>query len=205
MVPLDPRVRERLEAVGDDGWRSIILGLTNYAVIRARRLRWRTPAGTLAEGKEAADLAMEAISQVWRGERVWSPDARPDLLQFLKGVVDSRLSHLVESADHVKRRVAAVAGAEEEDALTGVADPAPTPEEALVEAEASRTQQELAARIRDAVRGEEDLELVLLGIEQGKKPMEIAADLGLSNDEVYQLIRKIKRRVHSAAAKQPAR
>jgi DNA-directed RNA polymerase specialized sigma24 family protein len=207
VVPLEPDVRDALEAVGDDGWKAIISRLVHYALLRTHRLRWKTPTGTLAQGKEAADLAMEAIAQVWQGERAWDPETQPDLLHFLEGIVDSRLSHLVASPDHQKRQLATVATGEggEQDPLAGLPDPDPTPEGALVEAEDVRRAQEQAAQVRQAVQGEEDLELVLLGIEEGQKPMEIANDLGLSRDEVYQLIRKIKRRVDGVMKRAPSK
>ena len=205
MIPLEPRVRDQLEAVGDEGWKAIILRLTQYAVLRARRLRWRTPNGTLPGGKQPEDLAMDAIAKLWHGGRTWDPAARPDLLEFLKGIVDSLLSHLVRSAEHVKRTPAPVAASEQPDVLVSVPDPGSSPEDALVEAEDLGEAQTRAAQVREAVRGETELELVLLGIEHGKRPMEIASDLGISREEVYQHIRKIKRWVHADAPTRVAR
>src|SRR5438552_3257168 len=59
---------------------------------------------------EPADLASEAIEDAISGRRRWNPEQ--DFLQFLQGAVDSKISHLVTSAESQRTRklVAAVEG-----------------------------------------------------------------------------------------------
>ena len=48
--------------------------------------------GMAPGGIEAADLAAAAIVDILEGNRVWDPKAHPDLLNFLRSVVDSKVS-----------------------------------------------------------------------------------------------------------------
>lgn len=95
---LNERVLKLLSQVD---WRQIALGVTDYAIIRVQRLRWKTASyKDLPQGMTPADLAYEAIKKVIGGERPWDPEQHPDLLRYLKAIVDSLVSHLVESEDH---------------------------------------------------------------------------------------------------------
>jgi len=81
-------------------WASIGIQLVAHAVFRARGLAWRTADhAELADGLQPEDLAQEAIRKVLQGKRRWDPERGP-LLPFLKGVVDSEVSHLAESKDN---------------------------------------------------------------------------------------------------------
>jgi hypothetical protein len=95
-------------------WKHIQLKLMEYALFKVARLSWRTPDGSLPRGLTAEDLVVQAIQKTFEGAtasdsekgptapgaRHWNPQRQPNLLEFLKAVVDSDVSHLVNSEDH---------------------------------------------------------------------------------------------------------
>ena len=97
---MDETIFEHLQKAD---WDDIAVRLTDYAVKKARRYRWRT--GTAIGGESAEDLAFEAIKRVLDGDRKWNPQENHDLFQYLTGVVDSLLSHLSESPARILVRV----------------------------------------------------------------------------------------------------
>lgn len=184
----DPKVVERIRAMGPNEQEEIILQLTDYA---AALIRWKTrwiPRGRLPAGEEAKDLAMEAIRRVLQGSRRWDPDAEPDLLPYLKSVVRSIMSDRLEKAE----REALEPNSEEGDqVIDQIPAPGPDPEGDLIAAE----EDEAANRMLEALDVDED-KLVLLCILDGTaKAADISAELGLPVKEVYRIKQKLKRRL----------
>jgi RNA polymerase sigma factor (sigma-70 family) len=165
-----------------------MLELTNYALHRIWSLKWILPADTLPKGLQAQDLAKEAIKKVYSGERQWDPARNPDLVKYLKGIVKSDIGHLVRSPDHSVQRDS---GESQSDGIGSCCDPNPTPEERLGAIELKR-------RILDCVSEEDGLRPVLLGLLKGKKPRELASELGCDRNEIYARVKKIRRWLRSA-------
>ena len=89
--------------------------LTIHAECRLIRLTWRglslSRGGTVPGGVEGKDLAAEAIVSVLDGTRAWDQAKHPDLLKFLKCVINSMVSNLVRLDENRKgRRMVAPAG-----------------------------------------------------------------------------------------------
>jgi hypothetical protein len=197
------RILELLEAAD---WDDIILKLTRYAIWRARRYTWRSgDPSRLPEGKTPEDIAIDAIEKVWNGTRDWDPDKYPDLLVHLKWIVKSDTEHLFSSMEHQKTgRMPALKGDEETEPSYGeiVRDPssptpetASTPEEELIAQEDRRLEEKLKNGLYAAVKGDEDLELLLLCFEEGiDKPEAIASQTGWDVKKVYNLKRKLLRK-----------
>ena len=94
----------------DDQWKELSERLTLYADHKLMRLRWRgaklSRGGTVPGGIEAGDLAAEAIVDWINGKRNWNREAVSDLWCFLRGIVDSKVNHLVESIENkITRRL----------------------------------------------------------------------------------------------------
>jgi hypothetical protein len=86
-------------------WEDLTKRLTVYAIFKSRRLRWRgLPGGnnqSMPDGHGPDSLASEAILSVLNDDRkTCTATNRDELLEFLKGVVDSKVSHLVELAEN---------------------------------------------------------------------------------------------------------
>ena len=93
-----------LPDIPDQKWPEIVDRLTLHAACKLRKLAWRGVSwgrgGRPPGGIEPADIAADAILSVIAGERTWNQTKQPCFLTFLKGIVDSKVSHLVESCDN---------------------------------------------------------------------------------------------------------
>lgn len=185
MKVLDPKIVALLEV---QDWPRIIKRLTVYAQNRIRSLYTPWGEDLLPGGRGAEDLAFDAITAVYAGTRTWDPERHPDLTKFLMDVVKSQSGHLVELEEHKTRTFPSGADGEEDGRLeTTVQQPGHDHPEQIILREQVQT-------IWECVRGDDDLELVFIELNEGKKPAEIASDLGLTVEEVYRLIEKFRRR-----------
>jgi len=99
-------VREDIRRLLDEQpWDDWLKRLTLYA---KGQLWWRTWRGELGGsvpgGREPADFALEAIKDVYTGVRQWDPATCPDLLQYLFGVVQSKVSNACNAAENTQER-----------------------------------------------------------------------------------------------------
>jgi hypothetical protein len=175
-------------------WKDIILKLTHYALQRARVYSWKSgKSDQLLGGKTPEDIACEAIEKVLSGTRDWDPDKYPNLLTHLQWVVKSDMEHLASSVEHqATGRMPEPREGEEET----IPDPSSqTPEEALIAGEKEALEEKLKGELYAMVKGDEDLEMLLLCFEEGMdKPEIIAAQTGWDVLKVYNLKRKILRK-----------
>ena len=95
-------VRELLDK---QPWDDHFSRLTLYARRLLRARTWRgAPGGAAPGGREAADFALEAITDVYTGVRRWDPSTCPDLARFLFGVVRSKVSNACTAAENIRER-----------------------------------------------------------------------------------------------------
>lgn len=84
--------------------------LTHYALAKLGQKSWRGVwNGKIPGGVQAEDLATSAIESVLIGDpkqggRRWDPQANPDLMNFLRDIIDSKASHLVERQENISER-----------------------------------------------------------------------------------------------------
>jgi hypothetical protein len=138
--PMPPDVRQVVDRMSDRDWERLILELGRYAVYKSRRFFWRTgQSGELPTGEMAESIVSKAIVLWLTGRRRWNPSEYADLPSFLKGVIDSLLSHAASTPDNRKVELRP-AGFE-----TERASDAPTPESELMAREqAAVTERTLA-------------------------------------------------------------
>lgn len=111
MPELTPDALARFEAEVTD---EFMERLISFALRRKRAHYWRGVwDGHLPDGNEARDIACEAIDDVLLGRRAWDQEKNPDLLDFMRSVVNSKISHLVEGAENKKVELALVASDED--------------------------------------------------------------------------------------------
>jgi DNA-directed RNA polymerase specialized sigma24 family protein len=197
---MDKEVRRLFE---DADWYRLTLELAKYARMLIHRKRWRTGSvNILAEGKCCEDLVQEAVKKAFDESRSWDPE-RVDLLRFLKGIVRSLVSHLVECDDNKLT----VSGLDDESQRERERDeivpfgskPASTPEELVLAAE---RQTRAYRMVLDAVQGKAELEDVALCLMDGvHKAEDIAENTGIEIKRVYQLKRQFKTILGSLAKK----
>lgn len=84
--------------------------LTHYALAKLGQKCWRGVwNGKIPGGIQAGDLVVSAIEAVLIGDpsqggRYWDSEKNPDLMKFLRDVIDSKASHLVELAENSHER-----------------------------------------------------------------------------------------------------
>ena len=153
----------------------------------------RIGARILPKKLEPRDLAAEAIESLLDGKRRWDSEKVPDLFYFLKRVVDSKLSHLFELAEHKKRQD--ISSADEQ----SLDDPIDTiPPDQIKDTNPTGPFEELEAKeLKDYLwkqaEGDEELELLLLCLENGMERREIAEELAWPPKKVDNVRKRIKR------------
>jgi hypothetical protein len=170
------------------GWDEIIDKLTPHAVFKVSRSFWRSGKRSLPRGEEVEDIVYNSIDMVLSGKRKWDPKKEPDLLQYLKGVVDSEVSHLLESYEHLKREYICI-GEGKESPVELVVDPGQDP---LSEVIASERRDYLWK----CAKGDEDMELVLCCIDEGiSNRQEISDTLKMPLNIVDNTLKRIRRKL----------
>jgi hypothetical protein len=107
MAELTPDALAKFEQTVTD---EFIERLAIFASRRKRSRYWRGVwDGHLPEGKEVADIVQEAIDDVLLGRRTWNPEKHPDLLDFMRSVVNSKISHLQTGSENLSDELPSVA------------------------------------------------------------------------------------------------
>lgn len=140
------------EPMNDAQLEELLERLTCHAIYKLLRLRWRgltlKQGGSIPGGVEARDLATDAVIDVINGTRTWDP-AIP-LLLFLKGVVDSKVSNLVTSAENRTTRRFPAATDDSELPEPCVDGQAPDPAAAVADADSMQVfRDEVVAAVRN--------------------------------------------------------
>ena len=195
---MDEKILEELEQAD---WNRIYRELPKYTYLKVKRLSWRNQSyENLPQGKTPLDIVQEAIAKVFNGTRQWNPD-EIDLLNYLKTVVDSLVNHLVESKNHkiLQRLPETENGVSLEEVLpldaSSLSSRPKTPEEILLEQE---REEQVWSEIIDAADGDVELEILVDSIMEGNsKPAEMAEEKGIDVQRIYQLRRKLRRRMRA--------
>lgn len=86
-----------LEILDAQDWPSIIVKLYAHSLFR---LKWFGLTGeTWLQGRQYKDFAHEAVTLLYEGRRVWNPVDEPDLVRYLKSVINSLISNLLKSKE----------------------------------------------------------------------------------------------------------
>lgn len=194
------------ELLEKQNWERISLALTRYALWKINRLSWRRGKLRLPGGHTPESIAQQAIAKLFDPDgRNWDPEKHPDPLEYLKGVVDSDVSHLVESVDH-KGTVNYEEGYEDEEESVDLAvkkavtkritQESDTPLDALLQKEEKEREEKVLSAFIDFISEHENLLGVWECLQEGiTKPADMATRLKKDVEEIYQLKRKLSRRV----------
>ena len=184
-------------------WENLGKKLLHYAIGRASYYSWRNGGPfELAVGQSVEDIVQKVIYQTCAGKRKWDP-AKGPLDMWLKDQVKSVMDRLAESAPHRHETdsLDLVRGDGSEDGADGSALEYAPPESARVASteEVVLRQEEIQKEfdlLFDATDGDEQLEQMIEAVLAGhEKSAEIAEAMGIPVKEVYNLTRKLKRRV----------
>jgi len=177
---------------GPEGER-IWLTLVDYSVKYARRFGWRSDK-TLPKGFSPEEIAKDVLIKVLEGKRVWDEAKEPILLNALKGMVQSDLSHLFDDYEgtHIEPTDRDLPDGPQ---LTADSFPGQglNPEEETLQSERNRLEATALDLIRAEVEGNLELESVFLALYDSDKPKEIARLTGICAERVYSLCRELER------------
>jgi hypothetical protein len=176
-----------------DQWQLLLNRLTIYAERKYTRLGWfskgryKSPSG---QGPD--DVAAEAITRLIEGRRNYDEQKHPDLLVYLRNVVDSIVSHVIESADFKRSKAMPYAvtedgGVEEIELESGDAGPSHT-----------YLQKDLHKTVNTILQEKFAVDKVVLGIIECMKAgiykdAEIAECHDVEVKEVYNARKRLKR------------
>jgi hypothetical protein len=199
MAEIPPDVRTVLE---QHSWEETIPRLELYALRKARRLYWQGMMdGNMPTGQEVADVVLEAIEDILTGKRSWDPSKQPDLFAYLRSIIDSKLSHLVESWTNRYVRTESVLSAEDDNAtgtpspLVQFSAPTPSPAEMVLHAEEERLAEAFFWGFYEYLSDEPLLQQVIECIDDDLKPADMAAHLGVPPKEIYNIRKRLQRRL----------
>jgi DNA-directed RNA polymerase specialized sigma24 family protein len=199
MAEIPPEVRTELE---QHPWEETIPRLELYALRKARRLYWQgIMDGNMPTGQEAADVVLEAIEDLLTGKRSWDPSIQPNLFAHLRSIIDSKLSHLVESWANRHVRTESALSTEDNNATGSpsphvqFSEPTPSPAEMMLRAEEERLAEEFFWGFYEYLSDEPLLQKVIECIDDDLKPAEMAAHLGVPQKEIYNIRKRLQRRL----------
>ncbi len=191
--------------ISEHSWDETLSKLVLHAFHKMRRHFWQGVFGGPApKGKDAEDLVMESITKVIEGDRSWDPVEQPDLFLYLKSVVDSKISHLVEGWEnrHCFREAALSGGENGEGDRPGFWDTVvctnPSPEAALLLDEREQLSERFFWGFYEFLDESPKLQKMLECISEGCfKRAEIAEKMGVPVKEFDNLKKQIQRRLKS--------
>lgn len=192
--------------LSDEQWSELTERLTLYADCKLVKRYWRglriKRGGTVTKGVDAGDLAADAIVSVIDGTRgSWDKERYPTFYDFLKSVIDSKISSLVRSGENRQTRLLDHSHGEEHqpEAYTVTAKTR-CPDEYVEDAEWKEN-------FRSALAKELGDDTISLGLfdclDAGMTDRsEIAEMLEVSVNDIYNAQKRLQRRVESVMKKQ---
>ena len=196
MYSLSPEALARIESEVD---LPFLERLTHYALNESRRRAWRGVwNGHLPSGKEAQDLADDALADIIIGIREWDLAKHPDLFKFLCDVIHSELYHLATSAENRKGRLSVEQP--EETKPEFVDHPLSRPDspnacEALVSKEEEASNEALFFALHEFFAGDTLVQRVLDCIFEGTdKRADIARQLKVTEQEITNARKRMERK-----------
>ena len=188
-LPAD--VRSVADGMSDADWQSLTLQLGRYTVQKSRRFYWRTgQSGELPYGEMTESIVSRAFFLWLTGRRRWNRSEYADLQLFLKGVIDSLLSHSANGFDN--------RGIETRDELDVVGRS--TPESELLDKERSFISEQTLAEVLRASAHDDVALAIVEAIRSGATTRrDIVAATGLVAADIDNGLKRLRRTGASVA------
>ena len=187
----------------DEQWAELLERLTYYAVRKYRKSGWRRGDRRKFEwagpdGASPQDVALEAITSVIERTRKYDPEVCPEFIDFLRSVVDSKISHMLEKA--VRRRTGRMPVVHDPEAAEHVeADlPGKAPDPAGV-----CMNREVIERARAVLEMDAEKDSLVLQVFECleadiTKPAEMAEMLDVKVSKIYDAQKRLRRKINRA-------
>ena len=171
--------QQLLDTLHNQNWETLLIKLRAYAITAFYRYRINSERGLL--GKEPKDFMEEAIEMVFMEQRKWNVTAYPDLFDFIAGVIDSLISNYLSKKKYEQTTNEFETVIETDTRETGSID-------GLLIAS------EMFAALQKELDGDDDALVVIECMGDGvMKPQQIRDDLGLSESELNNILKRIRR------------
>ena len=179
--------KDLIEFLNSLDWNDIIKRLTAYCDWKIRAGKWwRRDTEELAKGFKPIDIVFEAINGLYTEDRNWNRERYPEVIDFLKSVIDSKISNLIYSYDHINQLIQERNDEEDDPGLDKYSGK-------TVDVLDEMVANELLNKIYGAIKDDEELEELLLLILGGSPPREIAKQLDTGVDDIYNRIKRLRR------------
>ena len=172
--------------------------LTHHALCKMRHLTWRgacvAKGGGVPGGYEPYDFALDAIQKLLDGTRPWNKEKYKTLEAALRSMIDSEISHLVESLDNIQGRRLASASTKDDTAHAyQVQSTEPNPLHAVIDRE---WQEHYHKAAKKELNGDEFLtKLFECLAAEITEPADIATMLEKTIDEVNNGKKRLRRKL----------
>lgn len=164
-------------------WASIMEKLYAHSIIR---LHWfGLTSEKRMQGKEFKDFANEAVTRFFEGKRKWDSKKEPDLLNYLKGVVNSLIWSLYKSKERIELS--------DLDITEVISD------EKLINKiiEAKIINDDLVDKIENTILHDELMWLVFKSLVEGMKPEDIEDKYGDSIKDIRNAQKRLRRHIRN--------
>ncbi len=198
----------QLKKFREADWEVLQLELVKYAEREVRRKKWRS-GSFLPKGNEVPDLVAISISKTLNailgedaenGLATWNEEVNSTIVEHLKNAIDTEMGNLVRSAEHRNTNYSSLVSSDEAQKIfessvdsSQTLDP---PSERSIEHEKF---EEFKERVMNELEGDEDAQLLLMTYEELAatqavvKPKDAAEKMGLTVQEIYNLVKKLRR------------
>ena len=184
----------------DNQWTELLERLTHYALGKFRKCGWwrgdlRKLEWAGPDGASPDDVALEAITSVIEGKRSYSPGKHGDFQNFLRSVVDSLVSHMVEKAK--QRRTGRMPVTQDTDTGEYVEVETCSKESDPADVCMSREAIEVAKEVVVAHAEEDPLAMQVLECMEADitKPAEMAEALGVDIKDINNAQKRLRRKL----------
>ena len=175
---MDLKIKEHIQTAD---WPTITRKLAIYASFRVTKIFCGARGDcVLPMGFSVNAIVQESIEKLLNGTRKWDPE-KIDLLTFLKGVVKSETSHLVELKENTLTDRTKVL-----EEYTDIQSVGLNPEQSLIEKGRKELLEAVHRKLIQQAESNPEYESVALCIMEGFfKPADIAMETGINIDRVY--------------------
>jgi hypothetical protein len=162
-------------------WASTLEKLYAHSIIR---LRWLgLTSQKRMQGKESKDFVHEAITRFFEGQRKWDPTKEPDLLNYLKGVINSLVWSLYKSKERIELSDLEITDIISDSKLF----------DKMVEAKIIND--DFIDKIEDTLLNDEMMWLVFKSRCEGMKPQDIEDKYGDSIEDIRNAQKRLRRHI----------
>ena len=177
---MDSILRNKLSA---QNWGEIMEKLYTHSIAR---INWFGLKSEIRmQGKESKDFAHEAVTLLWEEKRIWDDSKEPDIVNFLKSVINSLIYNMVKS--------------KERDVFTGKDLTEGINDSLFIDRmmEERLIGNEFLEKLEETMHGDPDMWLVFNSLIEGLKPADIEDKYGIQIEKVRNIQKRLRRHIEN--------